>query len=92
MAKSRKLPNFDSLDQAVEFFETHDLGDYWDELPEAQFEVDIQRRTHLFALDDDIAAEVAAIAQERHVPSRQLINTWLREKVMEQAHLKGNAA
>jgi hypothetical protein len=40
--KSKNMPHFASLDDLVEFFDTHDLGEYCDGMPEAHFEVDIQ--------------------------------------------------
>lgn len=85
MAKS-KLPEFESLDKLVEFFDTRDMGDYWEDMPEAQFDIDIQRRTHLFALDDDLAERVTAIAKQKHVASKTLIDEWLREKILEHGH------
>lgn len=45
-SKSQKLPQFISLGKVVEFFETHDMGEYWNEMPKARFEVDIKKRTH----------------------------------------------
>jgi len=36
-----------SLDELVEFFDTHDLGEYWDQMPEAHFEVDIKTKTYI---------------------------------------------
>ncbi len=84
MAKNRSLPKFDSLDKLVEFFDTHDLGEYWDEMPEAEFEIDITRKTHLVALDQDLAEKVTAIAKARRTSSKSLINQWLREKASEQ--------
>lgn len=32
-SKSKKPPRWESLDKLVEFFDTHDMGDYWDEMP-----------------------------------------------------------
>jgi hypothetical protein len=52
-SKSRSLPRFRSLAELVEFFEARDLGEYWDEMPEVHFEVDIKKRTHLVAIDAD---------------------------------------
>jgi len=49
--KSKPLPKFDSLAQLVEFFETNDLGDYMDAMPEAHFDVDLKRKVHIIALD-----------------------------------------
>ncbi len=38
-----KIPDFKTLDEAVEFWETHDSADYWEGMEEAAFEVDLQR-------------------------------------------------
>jgi hypothetical protein len=45
----QQFPSFASLDELVEFFDTHDMGEYEGDLPEAHFEVDVQRKTHLIA-------------------------------------------
>ena len=45
--KSKNMPQFGSLDELVEFFDTHDLGVYWDQMPEAHFEVDVDPKKHL---------------------------------------------
>ncbi len=41
--KPRKMPRFASLDELVDFFDTHDMGEYLDQMPEVHFEVDIKR-------------------------------------------------
>jgi hypothetical protein len=33
------MPTFGSLDELVKFFETHDFGEYWDQMPEAHFDM-----------------------------------------------------
>ncbi|HIE28464.1 TPA: hypothetical protein EYP66_14385 [Candidatus Poribacteria bacterium] len=53
-------------------------------MPEAQFEVNIQRRTHLFTLEEDLADKLTEIALSMQVPSSELINSWLRQKIMAQ--------
>ncbi|MFZ2071467.1 MAG: CopG family antitoxin [Halobacteriota archaeon] len=82
--KSEKLPRFRSLDELVKFFDTHDLGEYWTEMPDAHFEVDIKRKRHLFALDSELANKVIEIAKTRKISSETLINAWLKEKIQEQ--------
>ena len=82
--KSPNMPDFASLDDLVEFFDTHDLGEYLDGMPEAQFEVDIQRRTHLFPLDEELADKLTEIALSKKISSSELINSWLREKILTQ--------
>jgi len=79
------MPTFGSLDELVKFFETHDLGEYWDQMPDAHFDIEIKRRMHIFSLDEDLAERLTAIARAKRMPSKTLINEWLREKVVEQA-------
>jgi hypothetical protein len=38
-----KIPEFETLDEAVEFWESHDTADYWTELEEATFEVNLYK-------------------------------------------------
>jgi len=83
-SKLKSIPHFASLDELVEFFETHDLGDYWEQMPEAHFQVDIKRRTHLFALDEELADKLTKVALSRQVPATVLINSWVREKILAQ--------
>jgi CopG antitoxin of type II toxin-antitoxin system len=85
MAKSKpkSLPSFESLDDLVDFFDAHDLGDYLDQMPETHFDIDLQRKTHLFALDEDISNKLIEIARAKNVPAETLINTWLRAKLLE---------
>jgi CopG antitoxin of type II toxin-antitoxin system len=41
---SKQLPKFESLDKLVEFPETHDTSEYWDQMPEVDFDVYLQTR------------------------------------------------
>ena len=41
--RSKNLPAFKSVDELVAFFETHDMGDYWEKLPEVEVEVCIRK-------------------------------------------------
>ncbi len=34
-----KIPDFKTLDEAVEFWETHDSADYWEDMEEVTFEI-----------------------------------------------------
>lgn len=80
-SKAKTLPEMKSMKELVDFFETHDMGDYWEQMPEADFEIDIKGRQHLVALEEDVAAKVTQIAKEKKVPSEALINSWLKEKL-----------
>lgn len=72
-----------SLYELVKFFDTHDMGDYFDMMPEVKFGVDIKRKTHLFSVDVNVAEKLTAIAESKRIPSELLVNKWLREKIRE---------
>ena len=78
---SKKLPPFASLDELVEFFEGNDLGEYEENLPKAHIEVDIQRRTHLIAINEEINNRLTEIAEQERTPAESLVNSWLKEKI-----------
>jgi hypothetical protein len=83
-SKVKKVTPARSLDELVEFFETQDMGELWEQLPAAHFDVDIKSRTHLVAIDEDLAHQLAEIAKSQRTSSESLINTWLKEKVSQQ--------
>lgn len=76
----QQRPSFASLDELVEFFDTHDMGEDED-LPEARFDVNLQRRTHLIAIDEEINSRLTEIAEQEQTPAESLVNFWLREKI-----------
>lgn len=83
--EAKSLPQFGSLDELVEHFDAHDWGDYLAQMPEAEFEVDIEQRVHLVALDADLAESLTEIARTKHTSSEALVNTWVRERVLADA-------
>lgn len=64
-SKSKMLPKFDSPDKRVDFFDTHDMGEYCDEMLEAHFGVDVKKRTHFFPLDADLAEKLNQITKKK---------------------------
>ncbi len=83
MRKNRvqSLPKRESLSGIVRFFDTHDLGDYLDQLPEVEFDINIKSKKPLIALDQEIIPKLNKIAKSRKIPAEQLVNNWLREKL-----------
>jgi hypothetical protein len=76
-------PHFQSVAEAAEFWDSHDLTDYWDLTREASLEVDIQRRVFLTALEPGLAKKLTECARKQGVSTETLINVWLAEKVTE---------
>jgi predicted glycoside hydrolase/deacetylase ChbG (UPF0249 family) len=82
-SKSKNLPRFESLGDLVDFFDSHDLGEYLEQMPEAHFDVDLKQKIHLVALDSDLSDKLTEIAKIKQIPAETLINTWLRERISE---------
>jgi hypothetical protein len=72
---------FNTLEEAGEFWDTHDSADYEDYMRDIEYEGNIKYRTYLVALDGDLYHKVQAIAQEKGVPAETLVNQWVQEKV-----------
>ena len=64
-----------------EFWDTHDLGDYWDETEPAEFEVDIQSEVVYYPVDNTLSAQISALARQRGISPETLLNLWLQEKL-----------
>jgi hypothetical protein len=67
-----------------EFWDEHDLTDFWDQTEPAEFEVDIQSERRYYALERDLSDEMIRIARKRGLAVETLINLWLKEKILEQ--------
>jgi hypothetical protein len=81
MAENNQLPKFKSLDELTDFFDQNDMGDYSEQMPEADFEVNLKRRSFFVAVDEEILSKLAEIAKLEHQPSDSIVNSWLREKI-----------
>jgi hypothetical protein len=81
MTENKKLPKFDSIEALTDFFDENDLGDYLENLPEAEFTVNLEKRTYLVAVDEDLSRKLSEIARRERVSSAQIVNSWLREKI-----------
>ena len=75
--------HFENIEEAAEFWDSHDMADYWDLTREAHFEVDILRRVFLTALEPTLAKKLTLLAHKQGVSTETLINVWLTEKAKE---------
>lgn len=82
---SQQSKSFASLDELVKFFDANDVGDYLEQKAEVAFEVNLQKRTHLVAIDEKLAGRLNKIAQQEQTSAETLVNSWLKEKVSDYA-------
>ncbi len=76
-----------SYKEIGEFWDTHDLADFWDKTKEASFEVDIESEVTYYAVNKILSEKIQAVAQKRGVTADTLINLWVQEKLQEQKTL-----
>jgi len=57
------------------------MGECEEDLPEAHFDVELQRKTHLVAIDEETNNRLTEIAEQERTPVESLVNSWLKEKI-----------
>ncbi len=75
--------DFESIEAAAEFWDTHDLSDHWDETSEVELDVELERRVVLIPLEAQIAQKLSAIARQQGISVETLVNVWLSERLQE---------
>lgn len=78
---SNHLPQTDSIQQLAQFWETHDVTEFEDELEEVTESVFDREETVMVHLSHDDAAIVKNIAKAKGVNDAELIREWVIEKV-----------
>lgn len=67
-----------------EFWDTHDLSEYGDQIKPVEFEIDIQSEATYYPIEARLSEKIGAIAKKRGVSPETLLNLWLQEKVVEE--------
>ena len=84
-----KLPQFENEEEAGEFFDTHDLADYWDDMAEIEnlvVEVEIPRKQISLRIPLPIIEQIKEMASKEGMSYQKLIQQWILEKLEVQAH------
>ncbi len=72
-----------SYREIAEFWDSHDLADYWDQTEPVEFDVDIQSEAAYYPLESQLSRGLAEAADERGVSAETLLNIWVLEKLAE---------
>jgi hypothetical protein len=85
MGKSKSsISKARSYREIGEFWDTHDLSEYWDQTTPVEFEVDIQLEATYYPVEKGLSEKIRVIAKQRGVSPETLLNLWLQEKVGEE--------
>ena len=67
-----------------DFWDEHDISDYWGQTKAADFGVKIEFEMTYYALEKTLSEQVRSAARRRGVTADTLINLWVQEKLQEQ--------
>ena len=85
-----KLPDFETEEELISWFDTTDISNYLDEMPlvEPPFNVILSEWTTSpvdLRLRTDFLHAIEQLAERRGIPYQLLIQNWLREKLSQEA-------
>lgn len=79
--KKSKLPKTDSIQRLAEFWDTHDLTDFEDELEEVTEPVFVRGAAIKVPLESRELKAVEQMAQAKGVSREELIRAWVLQKL-----------
>ena len=79
--KTQHLPKTDSIQELAQFWDTHDLTDFEDDLEEVTEPVAEPTTLIPLNLESEEAEAVRKIAETRGIADTELIRGWIREKI-----------
>jgi len=84
MSRSKSIPEMNSYEEIAEFWDTHSLADYWDQIEPAMFEISPElHRRYLVAVEPDLLNRLRQAAYTRGVSTESLINLLLEQRLHE---------
>jgi len=80
-----RIPKFKTLDEAAEFWETHDFEDHVDDTEPVEIAVKMlprRQKALTVPLDSKMYRQIESMAAQRHVAVADLVSSWVRERVL----------
>jgi hypothetical protein len=62
-----------------QFWEVHDLSDFWSKTKKVKFDVDIASEVTYYPIERDLAEKIQSLARTRGVSPDTLVNLWLEQ-------------
>jgi CopG antitoxin of type II toxin-antitoxin system len=72
-----------------EFWDKHDLSDYWDKTRKVKFDVVLEPEATYYPVQKDLSEKIESEARKQGVPSNTLVNLWLEQKIKEHRSSRG---
>ena len=76
-----------SYEEIGEFWDTHDLDEYWDKTHPVDFDIveDIHPGKIYYHIETELSDKIRAIAKRKGISGTTLLNSWVREKLREES-------
>jgi len=89
--KKSKFPDFNkmSYEEEANWWDTHDLGDYWDEMKDVEIVFDLDKprdETLILRLQSSVKKSLEQVAKHKGLNVSTLARMWLLEKLQTQTH------
>ena len=81
MSKCNSIPDFNSIDELMDFWDTHEFVDYLKDMEDVEVKVDLRQNRNYVRIDEGVIKKIQKVAREKGIPYGRLINQWLGEKV-----------
>ncbi|OGD88321.1 hypothetical protein A3I53_02680 [Candidatus Curtissbacteria bacterium RIFCSPLOWO2_02_FULL_40_13b] len=84
--KKSKFPDFNKMtyEKEAKWWDTHDLGDYWDEMEDVEIVFDLKKprdETLIVRLQKELKDRLERVARSRGLNMSTLARMWLIEKL-----------
>ena len=79
--KKEKIPQTDSIKEIADFWDTHDITNYANELEEVHEQIFDNSKEVSIKLDSNEIDEIEKLAKGRGISNADLIHEWVREKL-----------
>ncbi len=81
----RRIPDFASREEMAEWFDTHDMADYWDELKptKVRFAKNLSEGLNI-RLDQETLERLRTVAQDKGIGPTTLARIWILEHLRQE--------
>ncbi len=82
---TRKIPDFKSLQEAADYWDTHSFADYIGDTEPVEIEVNLAQQRIMLEIDSDLSEKLKKIARKKKKSYDKLIGSWIRERILQEA-------
>lgn len=79
-----KIPDFKTLEESAEYWDTHSFADYIDDTEPVEIEIQLEGHKLILDIDEELSDKLVEIARKKRLSCKKLVNTWIREKIVQE--------